>query len=113
VNTSFMVGNLTKDPQEVKMENDKHLCKLTLAVKENYTQNGERPVQYFNVAVWGTMAINCLRYLTKGSKVAVVGRLQTRSWEDDGVKKYAIEIVATEIEFLSTPNKITDDAISE
>ena len=102
MNYSFITGYLTKQPQEVKLEG-KQLCKLSVAVKENYTVDGERPTQFFNVAVWGVLATNCLRYLDKGSRVAVIGKLQTRSWEDEGVKKYAVEIVATEVEFLSSP----------
>ena len=109
MNYTTIIGTLVREPQEVKMDNDKHLCKLNIAVKENYTVDGERPTQFFNVAVWGSLAVNCLRYLSKGSKVAVVGRLQTRSWEDDGVKKYAVEIVATEIEFLSSKNQLTGE----
>ena len=102
MNICYLIGNLTRQPQEVELEN-KQLCKLTVAVKENFTVNGERPTQFFNVAVWGALATNCLRYLDKGSKVAVAGRLQTRSWDDNGTKKYAVEIVATEVEFLSSP----------
>ena len=108
MNYTTIIGNLTREPQEVKLDG-KNLCKLNVAVKENYTIDGERPTQFFNVAVWGPLAVNCLRYLDKGSKVAVIGRLQTRTWEDNGTKKYAVEIVATEVEFLSNPPK-KDDA---
>lgn len=107
MNISYIVGFLSREPQEIKLEG-KNLCKLNVGVKENYTVDGERPTQFFNVTVWGALAVNCLRYLSKGSKVAVMGKLQTRCWEDNGTKKYAVEIVASEIEFLSSPKK--DDA---
>lgn len=104
MNISFLVGNLIKDPQKVEL-NGKSLCKISIAVNENFTkEDGTRPVQFFTVSVWGKVAENCLKFLKKGSKVGVVGKIQNRSWEDDnGVKKYAQEIVASEIEFLSSP----------
>lgn len=106
MNITMLVGNLTKDPEMIQ-GTDKPLCKLNIAVRENYTkEDGSRPSQFFNVAVWGKVGESCGKYLKKGSKVAVVGKIQNRVWEDkDGNKKYAIEIVASEIEFLSTPKK--------
>lgn len=102
MNISFIIGRLTQKPQEVQ-GTQTSLCKMTLAVNENYTnKDGERPVQFINVVVWGKLADNCIKYLDKGSQIAVLGKLQTRSWNDEnGVKKYAFEIVASEVEFLS------------
>lgn len=103
MNISFLVGNLTKEPQKVELDG-KSLCRLSIAVNENFTKaDGTRPVQYFNVTVWEKLGENCLKYLKKGSKIGVVGKMQNRSWEKDGVKQYAQEIVASEVEFLSTP----------
>lgn len=103
MNLQLLVGNLTKDPDKVDLEG-KTLCKLNVAVNENYTdKDGNRPVQYFDIVVWGQLADNCIKYLTKGSKIAVVGKSQTRVWETkEGEKRYAREVVASEIEFLST-----------
>lgn len=102
MNITFLIGNLTKKPELVKGL-DKSLCKLILAVRENYTDaDGNRPTQFFNVAVWGKLAENCVKYLDKGSKIAVLGKTQNRRWEDaEGQKHYAIEVVANEIEFLN------------
>ena len=103
MNINFLIGNLTKQPEKIE-GTQKSLCKFSIAVKENYTnKDGERPVNFFTIIVWGVLADNCVKYLKKGSKVGVVGKLQPRTWEDaDGNKKYATEIVASEIEFLST-----------
>jgi single-strand DNA-binding protein len=103
MNICYLVGNLTKEPEMV--QTDKALCKLSIAVRENYTKgDGTRPSQFFNVAVWGKIGESCGKFLKKGSKVAIVGKMQNRSWEDkDGTKRYAMEVVATEVEFLSTP----------
>ena len=104
MNLSFIIGNIVKEPQKVEI-NGKSLCKLNVAVNENFTkEDGTRPVQYFNVAVWNKLADICIKYLKKGSKVGIVGKIQNRQWEDEnGVKHYAQEIVAIEVEFLSTP----------
>lgn len=111
MNISYIIGRLTQKPQEVK-GTQKSLCKMTVAVNENYTnKDGERPVQFINVVVWGKLADNCIKYLDKGSQIAVLGKLQTRSWEDEnGTKKYAVEIVASEIEFLSKAKTTSTDS---
>lgn len=103
MNINFLIGNLTKQPEKIE-GTQKPLCKFSIAVKENYTnKDGERPLSFFTIVAWGVLADNCVKYLKKGSKVGVVGKLQTRTWEDnDGNKRYATEIVASEIEFLST-----------
>lgn len=105
MNISYILGTLTRDPEMVQGMK-KPLVKLNLAVRSNYTNaDGEKPVQFFNVCVWGDMAQSCYKYLRKNSKMAVLGKMQNRSWEKDGEKRYAMEIVAMEVEFISTPKK--------
>lgn len=106
MNLCFIIGNLTKKPEKVQGP-EKTLTRMCVAMSSNYTTaDGERPTQYFNVCAWGVLAENCIKYLDKGSKIAVLGKLQYRAWEDkDGNKKNITEIVATEIEFISTPRK--------
>ena len=106
MNISYILGNLTKEPERIDGVQSKTLTRLNIAVRENYTdKDGTRPVQFFNVSVWGALAENCLKYLHKGSKVAIIGKIQNRKWEADGVVRYNTEIVANEIEFISTPQK--------
>ena len=114
MNLSFKIGILTKDPEQIK-GTTKTLVKLVLAVKEKKKKkNGNRPTQFFNIAVWGVLADNCLKYLRKGSRVAVLGKDQQRSWEDEkGNKRYATEIVASEVEFISTPKYTTKEEVNE
>jgi single-strand DNA-binding protein len=105
MNEVILLGGLTKDPEQIQ-GTEKTLCKLNIAVSSNYTkEDGARPAEFFNIAVWGKLADNCLRYLKKGSRVVVAGALQNRVWEKDGVKKYAVEIVAREVNFVSSPKK--------
>lgn len=102
MNIQILVGNLTREPEKINTQGTS-LCKLVLAVNDNYTdKDGNRPVQYFDIVVWGKLADNCVKYLGKGSKVAVIGKAQTREWTTkEGEKRYAREVVATEIEFLN------------
>lgn len=93
-------GNLTKDPEKIEIEKGT-LCRMTIAVNELYTKNGERQTQYFNLVAWNNLADNCLKYLKKGDKIAIVGNPQSRVYENsEGIKKNTFEIVCSEIEWL-------------
>ena len=74
-----------------------------LAVQRDYANSdGEKATDFFNINVWREKAENCAKYLKKGKKVAIVGSLQTRSYEDkDGVKRNVTDVIANEVEFLS------------
>ena len=98
------IGNLFADPEKIEA-NELVLCKFRMAVPENYTKDGERPVQAINVTVWNKLAENVLKYVKKGDKVAVIGRIGNRTYESNGQKKYVTEVVAEEIEFLTTHKK--------
>ena len=99
MNKVYLIGNLTRDPELSETTSGIAVCRLTIAV--NRTYNSE--VDYFNITVWRAVAENCGKFLKKGSKVAVCGSLQNRSYEDkDGVKRNYTDIVASEVEFLST-----------
>ena len=102
MNKVIEIGNLTRDPEYSTTPNGTAVCKMSIAVNRNFTNaNGEREADYFNVVAWRTLADNCAKYLEKGKKIAVVGSLQTRSYESNGEKKYVTEIMADEIEFLT------------
>ena len=106
MNKVILVGNLTRDPELSETPNGVAVCRFSIAVSRDYANSdGTRETDFFNITVWRTQAENCGRYLKKGSKVAVVGSLQNRSYEDkDGVKRTVTDIVANEVEFLSTKN---------
>ena len=104
MNKVILVGNLTKDPELVTTNNGISLCRFTLAVQRRFTtSDGEREADFINIVVWRAQADNCYKYLKKGSKAGVVGTLQTRAYDgNDGTRKYATEVVAEEVEFLSS-----------
>ena len=109
MNKVFLIGNLTRDPETSETSSGVHVCRFAIAVNRNYTgSDGTRETDFFNITVWRQLAENCGKYLKKGSKVAVIGQLQNRSYEDkDGIKRSVTDIVASEIEFL-TPKGVAD-----
>ncbi len=103
MNKVFLIGNLTKDPEVNVTSNDLTNCKFTVAVTRRY---GNKETDYFSVICWRAMAENCGKYLRKGSKVGICGSIQNKNYEtSDGVKRYSVEIVAEEVQFLSTRNE--------
>ena len=106
MNKVYLIGNLTRDPEVSETGSGLTLCRFSIAVNRNYSSSdGERQTDFFNITVWRALAENCGKYLKKGSKVAVVGSLQNRSYEDkDGIKRNVTDIVANEVEFLSSKN---------
>lgn len=115
MNKVLLIGNLTKDPELSTTTNGVSLCKFTLAVPRKYTSNsGEREADFLPIVVWRGQADNCYKYLKKGSKCSVTGTIQTRVYDTpDGSRRYMTEIVAEEVEFISTKNASGDDIIEE
>ena len=104
MNKVLLIGNLTKDPELSTTTNGVSLCKFTLAVPRKYTSgNGEREADFLPIVVWRAQADNCYKYLKKGSKASVTGTIQTRVYDTpEGSRRYMTEIVAEEVEFIST-----------
>lgn len=104
MNKVFLIGNLTRDPELSETSNGIAYCRFSIAVNKT-SSDGERTADYFNITTWRGQAENCGKYLAKGRKVAIVGSLQNRSYEDkDGNKRTVTDIVANEVEFLSATN---------
>ena len=102
-NKVILLGNLTRDPEPTETNGGIAVCRFAIAVNRPYSNGGEKLTDFFNITAWRTQAENCGKYLKKGSKVAVVGSLQNRSYEDkQGVKRTVTDIIANEVEFLST-----------
>lgn len=102
LNKAMIYGNLTRDPELKALPSGINVCSMSIATNRTYKDrdgNRQENVDYHNVAVFGVQAENSAKYLTKGNGVYVEGRLQTRSWEKDGVKQYRTEIVAERVQF--------------
>ena len=105
MNKVILIGNLTKDPEMRQTTNGTNVCTLSLAVNRRFKDKttGETVADFFNVIVWRQLAEICGRYLAKGRKVCVVGQIQIRTYDaQDGTKRTAVDIVADDIEFLSS-----------
>ena len=104
VNKVILIGNLGKDPELKTTDGGGKVVNFSIATSESYTDKSGKKIdktEWHNIVAWGVTAENIAKYLSKGSKVYVEGKLQTRSWDDkDGVKKYTTEIVATQVTFL-------------
>jgi single-strand DNA-binding protein len=102
MNKAILMGRLTKDPEmRYTTGNNTPVCSFTLAIDRRFSRQGEeRQSDFLPIVVFGKTAEFCSKYFTKGQQVAVVGRIQTRSWDDnEGKKHYVTEIVAEEAYF--------------
>lgn len=98
----MIFGNLTRDPELKSLPSGMQVCSFSLATNRVYNDrdgNRQEATDYHNVVVFGKQAENCSKYLSKGNSAYVEGRIQTRSWEADGVKHYRTEIVADRVQF--------------
>ena len=111
MNKVILVGNLTRDPELITPNTGISLCRFTLAVQRRYSSNeGEREADFFNCVAWRTTADFVNKYFKKGSRIGIVGSLQSRNYEaQDGSKRYVTEIVAEEVEFVTAKNSNYDD----
>ncbi len=110
MNKVILVGNLTRDPELTETPTGIAVCRFSIAVTRDYANSeGTRETDFFNITVWRGRAENCGKYLKKGNKVAIVGSLQNRSYEDkDGIKRTVTDVIASEVEFLTPKNAQTD-----
>lgn len=101
LNKVMLIGNLGRDPEMRYTPTGKPVTAFSLAVNRSWsTAEGERreDAEWFNIVAWGELAERCNKYLRKGERVYVEGRLQTRSWESaDGQKHSRTEVVAFEM----------------
>jgi single-strand DNA-binding protein len=107
LNRVILVGRLTKDPELRFTDSGVAVARFTLAVDRNYTnQNGEREADFIFISVWRGLAENCAKYLSKGSLIALEGRIQVRSYENkDGQTMWSTEVVADNVRFLDSRKK--------
>lgn len=97
VNKVILIGNLGGDPETRYMPNGNAVCNLTLATSDSWrdknTGQMQERTEWHRVVFFGKLAEIAGQYLRKGSKIYVEGRLQTREWEKDGIKRYTTEVV--------------------
>ena len=101
MNKVILMGRLTKDPEtRYTQTNNIQVTSFTLAVNRRFTKEGEQQADFINIFAWSKTAEFVSKYFKKGQQVGVIGRIQTRTWDDDqGQKHYITEVIAEEVYF--------------
>ncbi|MCP4116485.1 MAG: single-stranded DNA-binding protein [Desulfobacteraceae bacterium] len=106
VNKAIIIGNLGRDPEVSYTQGGVAVCRMAVATSEEWTDKGsgqkQERTEWHRVVVFNKQAENCGRYLHKGSKVYVEGKLRTSQYEKDGQTHYSTEILASSVQFLSS-----------
>ncbi len=106
MNKAFLIGRLTRDPELRYSSSNAAIVNFSIAIDRQYTNNqGQRETDFINIVAFQKQAENIKKYVSKGSLVAVDGRIQTRNYEDkDGKRVYVTEVVADRVQFLDSKN---------
>lgn len=106
VNQVILLGNLTRDPELRQTPGGQSVVSFSLALNRAYrdqkTNEWQEATDYIDVVAWGPLAERVAQYLTKGRRALVQGRLQSRSWEQDGQKRSKVEVLANDVTFLDS-----------
>jgi single-strand DNA-binding protein len=102
MNTVSLIGNLATDVDLREVGDDKKVASFLLAVDRGGADGG---ADFVNVSAWDRQGELCAEYLAKGRRVGVEGRLKSRSWEEDGKRRTAVEVVARRVDFLGGPHR--------
>lgn len=103
LNQVTLMGNLTRDPELRQTPSGQSVCSFSLALNRSYKdQTGEwqEATDYIDIVAWGPLGERVSQYLHKGSRTLVQGRLQSRSWEQEGQKRSKVEVLANDVTFL-------------
>ena len=105
MNRVLLTGRLTRDPEMRSLASGKAVTQFSVATNE-YIGQGKEKAEYHNIVTWDRLAQTCGEFLGKGQQVAIEGRIQTRTWDDEkGLRHWKTEIVATSVEMLSGRKK--------
>ena len=103
MNRVELIGRITRDPELRYTSSNVATTRFTLAVNRPFqSQNGETGTDFINIVVWRKQAENVKKFVSKGSLVAIEGRIQTGSYEKDGQRIYTTDVVADSVQFLET-----------
>ena len=112
VNKAILIGNLGRDPEVRYTQDGQAVVNFTLATsmewKDKATGEKREKTEWHRIVAFGKLGEICGEYLVKGKQVYIEGRLQTRSWDQDGVTRYTTEVVANEMQMLGTKGADSD-----
>jgi single-strand DNA-binding protein len=103
LNQVFLMGNLTRDPELRQTPTGQNVTSFSLALNRAYRDSSgewQEATDYIDIVCWGPLAERVAQYLSKGRRCLVQGRLQSRSWEQDGNKRSKVEVLANDVTFL-------------
>lgn len=109
MNKVVIVGHITKDIELRYTQKGTAVCDITVAVRRVAKQENGPNADFIRCRVWGARAENLSKYMGKGSQVGVSGRIESRKYESNGTTKYITEVVADEVEFLSSSKKAPEN----
>jgi single-strand DNA-binding protein len=114
-NKVVLIGRLTRDPELRHTNNNIPVCSFSLAVNRTFSSNQDKDVDFINCTAWRKQAENISRYVSKGSLVAVEGRLQTGEYMDEKInaKRYYTEVVCDSVTFLDSKSQRDDNNPSQ
>ena len=112
LNKVILIGNITKDLELKKTQSDISVCTFAIGVQRRFKTDGKYESDFINIVAWRQTAEFVVKFFKKGSAICIVGSLQTRNYEKDGVKHYITEVVADEASFVDKSEK-GDDSKSE
>ena len=121
LNQVTLMGNLTRDPELKSTPSGQSVCSFTLALNSSYKNNAGEWVEtasYVDCVAWGPLAERVSQWLFKGNPVLLSGKLQSRSWEQDGQKRSKLEVVANDVVFMKSqssdqPTTSRDTVVSD
>jgi single-strand DNA-binding protein len=114
-NQVILMGNLTRDPELRTTPSGASVCSFSLALNRSYKSadgNWTEATDFIDIVAWGPLGERVAQYMTKGRPALVSGRLQSRSWEQEGQKRSKVEVVANDVTFLGGPGGSGNASIS-
>jgi single-strand DNA-binding protein len=115
LNQVFLMGNLTRDPELRQTPTGQNVTSFSLALNRAYKDAGgewQEATDYIDIVCWGPLAERVAQYLSKGRRCLVQGRMQSRSWEQDGQKRSKVEVLANDVTFLDSRGGGDDSGFS-
>ncbi|HET8991581.1 MAG TPA: single-stranded DNA-binding protein [Candidatus Saccharimonadales bacterium] len=119
LNQVTLMGNLTRDPELRQTPNGQNVTSFSLALNRSYRDSSgewQEATDYIDIVCWGPLAERVAQYLSKGRRCLVQGRLQSRSWEQEGQKRSKVEVLASDVTFLDSrggdDSSSTDESLS-
>lgn len=106
LNQVTLMGNLTRDPELRQTPTGQNVTSFSLALNRSYKDASgawQEATDYIDCVAWGPLAERVSQYLSKGRRCLVQGRMQSRSWEQDGQKRSKVEVLASDVTFLDSP----------